>query len=383
MDILNETKTSTGYFTDLLRISSKSKYVDTVQYSVDSEDPGLFQQAIFNYFSHHEGIYNKLRDKMQADKKNLQRLAKFESDVKAGRDKSGCLTDFQNLNEKSKKLNKVTNELYEKTFETQVKKEKPGIDEQNPEDLIDNINRRFIDNTKKCKQILGEVEDLKSDLAKLSDIENKYKILLKKTRDDNQLQDILGKTLLNNEKVGELRSELDPSVVEQKFQVSKSEDPKAVMMSISEVLKNTFKKMGDCKTKIEELTSELDYLKKQQNKKGDQKGASIQDLQYLFDLNNKLEDNIRDTSLVLTDKPEPEIKFKKASEEDDEAEVIVENSAKLIKNSNRIINNLTEELQLQKKEIEKLRIFELEVRQGKNKDYAKHDYRNIYDSSKR
>ena len=384
MDIFAESKKSTNYYVDLLRSARKEKYVNVKNTEIDSDDPNIYLQGIFENFNYHEEYYKEIKDLLDAKNKEIRRLESFENGIKTGKNKDHCQEDFLNIFEKNKKVNKELVIVANNLLGEEIHKEKKQEDPKTPQEALMSIYEEFSHSNSIIKEIKRNLEDLKEEKENL---EQKL-INLKKNNNNEELQNL--ENLFNSAKSVNAQSKdtlkiIVPDLIIKEMEINMTnKNPEMLKRGIENYNKSIKDDLLRMISNVEELNSELERLKEieKQFKSGQQNDNSINDLRFLLKKNLKLNDNVKNCYKVIVKDDEPEnLEFKVENEEDPESFIKAIKGS--IKQSSGLIQKMESEAKDQKAEIERLHIFEKEILDGKNKKNALEDFKALEEKSKK
>lgn len=92
------------FFIEILKSASNEKFVASQKVSIDSDDPSAYYEGMDFYFGQNGDLYNKIQTHLQNQTLELQKLQKFEKDVKSGKNKEASMDDFKNFSNKLEDL---------------------------------------------------------------------------------------------------------------------------------------------------------------------------------------------------------------------------------------------------------------------------------------
>ena len=384
-NIFDKSKTSTDYFVDLLKSAKKDKYVNFKHLQIDSNNPDLYLEGIDEYFSFHQTYYTDIKDLIEEKNKELKKLKEFEKEVLQGKNKDNCLDDFRNILEKNQKVNvQVVTLLNNIEGKDSYKYEKPNVNANtNANEHLDLINEEFDTSNKNLRNLNNIVNDLVEENDRLKEKDRQSQNKPKGVSID-ELRKMLTQSQNVNAEVKEVsaaaKNEMDSSELDIKVD---SKSPELYIEGIERLNAQSLSDLKGLKSTVKDMQYELDRLKDMEREmnKGKNKTGALNDYRYILGKTEGVKENLRRVS-ELTDLPPMKVVDEMEGITEESPDQYLDAVNRSIKSSNKIIYELEGVLKNSNQEVERLRIFEKEVKEGKNKEAALKDFKKIYQSSK-
>lgn len=380
IDTLNDTRHTTENIVDVLRTINGGKPVSSMKYDVTSEDPDLYFDAIHKYFNQHDDFFKQIKDYITQKNKELAALKAFEKDVKSGKNKMASLEDYKNIWGRNRKVNSQLVEVLKQVSSHEFTYKDDEPQESNvPEVILEYINIDFDKGNKFFKQIFSELDDLRQELKRLKEFEQESKGK-PKLDDLDGLRKILNDEIdANNLIRGAYRFIRPDYPAMQQPSLGNVTNPLIYIDSINGVnskTKNLIKELTDA---VEKLCNEKAKLQSQLNDLKGQRSAAqyLHDLQTIFNNTDKLNAQLGETygKLPLVSQVFETTNIKvDSSNPDDYTDAI----NKYIKKATKNMKDMSDWLDNNGKELQRLRDFERDVRSGNYKMNALDDLREIH-----
>ena len=380
-EIFQQTKTSTDYFVELLRTINKEKFVNFKHLEIDSEDIQLYLDGIHEYFSFHESYYKDIKEKINTKNAELLRLHNFEKEVLSGKNKAACLEDFKNISEKNNKLNKYLVDMMNKIAAQDLYKHEAHefTKETNADNVLDAIYDQYDVANKNCKFITTHITELMDDIKQYKENEKNAK---NNKVEIEKLKNILENTGKVSTEVKELLVLAKESLLLSEIRIDlESKNPDLYIESIENLQTKTISDIRNLKSLVKANQAELDQHRafEADFKHGKMKDGSLNDFRFILGKVEKIRENVNELKVAL--KMEDAV-FEVERMDYENGDDYIEAIGLSVKESNKDLGEIEGILRDYNTEVERLRIFEKEIREGKNKEFALKDFKEIYNKSR-
>ena len=383
-DILDDSKKSTDFFLELVKLIKKEKYINFKNIEIASGSQKEYCSAISEYLESHQGYYDEIREGIKQNNKELARLKEFEKNVLKGRNKDNCKEDFQRILEKNIKLNITLGNLMNMVEGKDVyKHEKVEINSStSPQELIEHIYDEFDNSNRHCRFISNKFNDFVEENEKLKANQGSFK---KKPKgvEMSDLMKIAAQSEKLNTEVKELAAEskADIRIVETKVSID-ANTPPLYLEEINKLNIQTINDVRSIKNHVKHLNNDLEHLRELEDKmkEGKSKGAALNDYRFILKKAEKLRENLTNVT-KLTDLPALSFKDKSGINSDNPDDYIDAYNISN-KDSNKTAYELEAYLRDYNQEVERLRVFEKEVKAGLNKEASRRDFQEIHKKCK-